>query len=116
METPSDPQSPARATPSRRLRAVDWIALGSLALTVAWTIFVDAAWANGGFGFISFDVLGAISNGIWFPAICGPIAGIAALAESKGRPKWPGIMALLSPLVAGFGSLVAFAIVWGGNT
>jgi hypothetical protein len=101
------------AAASQSFRGVDWVALGSLALTVVLVIIIIAGLKT---ALIPFDVLNAMSTGVWLVAICGPVAGIVALSESKGRPKWPGVLALFSPVVAGFGSLLAFAIVWSGNT
>ena len=63
---------------------------------------------------IPFGVASAAYTSVWLPGLCGLVGGIVALADSKGRPKWPGVLALFSPLVAVFGWMMAFAAAWSG--
>src|ERR1700687_1060628 len=104
-----DAKKAPTAIPDRRLRRMDWVALGSLGLAIAWTMTVDAGLAAAKNG----DWVD-LTTSLWIQGLGGLIAEIAALAQSKGRPKWPGVSALFSPVVSGFGLIAAFEIVWHG--
>ncbi len=108
METPSEPR-PAPAGRDRRLRALDWTALALLALTAAWAAAAYAITVGAMKASIPFDLGRTVINTLWLPGLSGLVAGLAALSDSKGRPKWPGVLALFSPLVAAFGWMAAFA-------
>src|SRR6266704_3149652 len=111
METPSE--SPlAPAGPDRRLRAMDWTALGLLALTAAWAAAAYATTVASKDTSIPFDVERTLIDTLWLPGLSGVVAGLAALSDSKGRPKWPGVLGLFSPLVAVFGWMMTFATAW----
>ncbi len=112
METPSEEPPHAPTGPHRRLRAMDWTALGLLALTAAWAAAAYAGTVASKNGPIPFDVERTLIRTLWIPGLIGVVAGLAALSDSKGRPKWPGILALFSPLVALFGWMAAFATAW----
>lgn len=97
---------------------MDWIALGLLALTIAWAAGAYASLAASINGSIPFSRAVDLANTVWLPGLVGLIVGIAALADSKGRRKWPGVLALFSPLIAVVvwivGWIVAFGEAWGG--
>jgi hypothetical protein len=114
-KTPSEGLPLAPAVPqSRRLRAVDWTALGLFALTGIWAFAAYAstvASRNGSIPSVLASDLGSI---LWLPALSGLGAGMVALLDSKGRPKWPGIVALFSPLLGVLGGVMSFVAAWSG--
>lgn len=97
-----------------RLRAIDSVALGLLVLTAAWAAGAYESTVASKNGSIPIDVAFTLASSVWLPGLLGLIAGIAALADSKGRAKWPGVLALFSPLVAVFGWMMSFAAAWSG--
>jgi len=111
VETPSE-LPPAPAGSDRRLRAMDWTALGLLALTAVWAAAAYATTVASTNASIPFDAERTLIKTLWVPGVSGVVAGLAALSNSKGRPRWPGVLALCSPLVAVFGWMMAFATAW----
>ena len=91
--TPSSPSS-------GRLRTIDLVAL--CALTLAAVLgFASVALMRGD----SELFLTLFATTEFFSIIAGLVGlgvGVGALVGSEGRPKWPGILALLSPMVPGY--------------
>jgi hypothetical protein len=57
------------------------------------------------------EAVSSAANGLlelsFLTGVAGLALGIAALAGSRGRPKWPGVLALFAPLVAIIGFIGA---------
>ena len=103
------------------LRAIDWIALVVVGLTVASAVVVNVL-AN----LAHSDVrrVDVIPQSVEFLpdgllalfGVGGLIVGTSALLISKGSRKWPGVLALLCPVIAIIGDLVALSIQLRGIT
>jgi hypothetical protein len=95
------------------LRTIDWIALGLLTLTVV--LGVSTALVTSPRPPTDLEVTLANDTMLFSFAtgIAGLVLGLTALSSSGGRPKWPGILALFSPVVAVFLWVLAFAAAGG---
>ena len=92
-------------------RLIDWFAIGAVTLTAIDSLLnIDSALNP------NMD-LGIGIGGALLVAFVGILAGVAgvpvgfgALAGSKGRPRWPGILALFSPVILILGWVFYFNV------
>ena len=108
MPEPERPLDRLLAVPNDGLRIRDWLALGLLAVTAILAIgsIVALSIELHSVRTVSVDVAGWLLGGSLLAGICGLPVGYWAQATAHGRPRWPGVLALFSPVIAILGGMV----------